>query len=236
MNPRNRDARRLRAVRRPHSLILTLSIRPSSKSNDDTSSFRCGSRLLFFSPKSREKCRYPAPETPPHPDTKVRNILPHLSTSTACLTLPAVDDGQVEGPAQLAWLCMVQAHKQQLSCLSVCLVLSTGDLGSGWILQLWGLDKGSAWGLFWRALLFRPNLPVLHVLQDHGENTDPDRVVASESLEMNSSLPYFYGRGHNIWMESVCAWCSAGGAYRIGQDRAKAWFTLLAVLYCFLIV
>lgn len=70
MNPRNRDARRLRAVRRPHSLILTLSIRPSSKSNDDTSSFRCGSRLLFFSPKSREKCRYPAPEPPLTPTQK----------------------------------------------------------------------------------------------------------------------------------------------------------------------
>lgn len=120
MNPRNRDARRLRAVRRPHSLIHTLSIRPSSKSNDDTSSFRCGSRLLFFfqSQVPREMSTS-GPGTPPHPDIKVRNILPHLSTSTACLTLPAVGDGQVKSPAQLAWLCLVQAHKQQPPCLSV---------------------------------------------------------------------------------------------------------------------
>lgn len=192
----------------------------------------------FFSVSRPERNVDIRPRKPPYPDTKVRNIFLHLSTSTACLALPAVGDGQVKGPAQPAWLCLAQAHKQQPSCLSACLCVSSclqdiwGLVGS----SNWGLDKGSTWELYWRALLFRPNLPVLHVLQDHGENTDPDRVVASESLEVNPSLPYFYGRGHNIWMESVCAWCSAGGAYRIGQDRAKAWLTLLAVLYCFLIV
>lgn len=131
MNPRNRDARRLRAVRRPHSLIHTLSIRPSSKSNDDTSSFRCGFRLLFLQSQVPREMSTSGPGTPPHPDIKVRNILPHLSTSMACLTLPAVGDGQVKSPAPPAWLCLVQAHKQQPSCLSVCLVSSPGDLGSG---------------------------------------------------------------------------------------------------------
>lgn len=189
MNPRNRDARRLRAVRRPHSLILTPSIRPSSKSNDDTSSFRCGSRLVFSVPSPERNVDIPAPE-PPSPDTKVRSILPHLSTSTACLTLPAVGDGHVQSPAEPAWLHLVQAHKQQLFCLSR---LVPERSGAWWDPTVVGLRQGKyTWRLLWRGLLFCPSLPAAHVLHDHEEDADPDRVVATESLEMNSLLPYFF--------------------------------------------
>jgi len=103
MNPRNRDARRLRAVRRPHSLINTLSIRPSSKSNHDTSSFRCGSRLVFSVP-SPERNVDTRPRNPLPPAQKYGISCPHLPTSTAGLDLPAVGDGQVQSPAILARL------------------------------------------------------------------------------------------------------------------------------------
>lgn len=95
--------------------------------------------VLFFSPKSREKCRHPVPE-PPSPDTKVRDILPRMPTSTVCLTLAAVVNGHVQSPAERAWLHLVQAHKQWFSCLSRPV---SRDLGSGRILQFWDLDKGS---------------------------------------------------------------------------------------------
>lgn len=58
MNPRSRDARRLRVVRRLPTLIMP-SIRLFSNFNDDTSSVRCGSRpvLLPLPPPPRQQAR-----------------------------------------------------------------------------------------------------------------------------------------------------------------------------------
>lgn len=145
--------------------------------------------VLFFSPKSRENCRHPAPE-PPSPDTKVRYILPHLSTSTACLTLPALGDDHVQSPAGPAWLHLVQAHKQQLFCLSRPVPEISG---AWWDPTVMGLRQGKyTWRLLWRGLLFCPSLPALHALHEHEEGADRDRVVAAESLEMNSLLLYLF--------------------------------------------
>lgn len=144
--------------------------------------------VLFFSPKSRENCRHPVPE-PPSPDTKVRYILPHLSTSTACLTLPAFGDGHVQSPAGPAWLHLVQAHKQRLFCLSR---LIPEIFGAWWDPTVVGLRQGKyTWRLLWRGLLFCPSLPALHALHEHEEGADRDRVIAAESLEMNSLLRYY---------------------------------------------
>lgn len=232
MNPRNRDARRLRAVRRPHSLIHTLSIRPSSKFNDDTSSFSVRLSSSFQSQIPREMSTSgpgtPIPrhkyETSCHTCRPQRPVLPcQLWVTVMCKALP--------NRLGFAWC------KRTSNSLSVCLVSSPGHLGSGRILQLWGLDKGSIpGGSRGEVSCFVPICLRCMFLHHHGEDADPDRVVATERLEMNALLPHFYGRGHNIWMESVCAWCSAEGRKeqdRTGQDRAKAWLTLLAMLYGF---
>lgn len=139
MNPRNRDARRLRAVRRPHSLILTPSIRPSSKSNDDTSSFRCGSRLVFQSQVPREMSTS-GPGTP---------LAPTQKYEASC---PTCRPQRPVSPCQL-WvtvMCKVLLDrfgstwcKRTSNSFSVCLVPSPRDLGPGGILHLWDLDKGS---------------------------------------------------------------------------------------------
>lgn len=166
MNPRNRDARRLRAVRRPHSLINTLSIRPSSKSNDDTSSFGAA-LVLFSSSKVPREMSTSGPGTLSSPTQKYECILAHLPTSTACLNLPAVGDKSSAKPCHAGLASpLVQAHKQQLLCLPHAASSPVG-LGSGRILQLRGLGKGSIPGrVLRRGLLFCPSLPALHVLHD----------------------------------------------------------------------
>lgn len=149
MNPRNRDARRLRAVRRPHSLMNTLSIRPSSKSNDDTSFFGAA-LVLFSSSKSREKCRHSGPGTLSPPDIKARKHLAHLPASTARLDWPAAGDCQVRRPATPAWLA--------IWCKRISSNFFVGLVSR--ILQPWGLDKRSIPGrLLRRDLLFWPQLP-----------------------------------------------------------------------------
>lgn len=182
MNPRNRDARRLRAVRRPHSLILTLSIRPSSKSNDDTSSLsvRLSSSFSVPSPERNVDVRPRNPHSPIQKfETSCHTCRPQPPVSLCQLWVKVMCKA-LPNRLGFAWC------KRTSNSFSVCLVSSPGDLGPGRTLQSWGLDKGSIpGGSRGEASCFVPNLPALHVLHDHGEDADPDRVVATGRLETN---------------------------------------------------
>lgn len=153
MNPRNRDARRLRAVRRPHSLILTLSIRPSSKSNDDTSSLsvRLSSSFSVPSPERKVDVRPRNPHSPIQKfETSCHTCRPQPPVSLCQLWVKVMCKA-LPNRLGFAWC------KCTSNSFSVCLVSSPGDLGPG------GFYNRGAWtrevylaALSWRGLLFCP--------------------------------------------------------------------------------
>lgn len=214
MNPRNRDARRLRAVRRPHSLINTLSIRPSSKFNDDTSSFRCGSRLVFQSQV---------------PDRETSTSDPGIHRQEARTSCHICQCQRPVSPTRyVRWWSRAKALPQRRFTLckrtsnTYPVFFSSGHVSVR--LGLWqdptvvgpgeeSMPGSSCREASWFVLFCLRRL----FWHGHGEDTASGRVAATEESgnESSAGCPFSYHPGH-ILTESVCAWCFGGGAYRIG--------------------